>query len=267
MNFMADKKSRGIDRITGPIRTSSRPKHGRVAKAIEDGVLVAVYQPIVDLRTGAIFAFESLARSTDPELASPYTLFNLAVEEGSTGALGRALRALAVDEAPDCPLFINIHPHEFDEEFLVRTDDAMFYHSHEVYLEVTESVPLSHFEQCNGVLQEIRNKGIRLAIDDLGAGYSNLVYIAELIPDVVKLDMGLIRGLERSKRKQQVITAMVRMCDELGARVVAEGIETREELSSVIDCGAHFGQGFLLARPARPAPEVNWPFRPNVASR
>ncbi|MEM6531924.1 MAG: EAL domain-containing protein [Myxococcota bacterium] len=248
-----------VERLTSRFRRDAASSPGRIDGAIASGALTAVYQPIVDLRTGSTFAFESLARSAAPELPNPYVLFNTAVEERATGRLGRELRALAVNNAPDRPLFLNIHPHEFDEGFLVRTDDAMFYHEHEVFLEVTESVPLSHFEQCHGVLQEIRNKGMRLAIDDLGAGYSNLVYIAELVPDVVKLDMGLIRELQDSHRKQRVITAMVRMCEELGASVVGEGIETLDELRAVIDCGVHYGQGYLLARPAKPAPDVHWP--------
>lgn len=232
---------------------------GRIETAIKNHRLTAVYQPIVDLKTRKIFGYESLARSSDPALPNPYVLFNTAVDEHATGLLGRELRALAVNNAPQTPLFLNIHPHEFDEGLLVRTDDAMFYHEHDIFLEVTESVPLSHFEQCHGVLQEIRNKGLRLAIDDLGAGYSNLVYIAELVPDIVKLDMGLIRALHRSKRKRQVISAMVRMCEELGASVVAEGIETVDELRAVVDCGVHYGQGFMLARPAKPAPAIQWP--------
>ncbi|MEO1482966.1 MAG: EAL domain-containing protein [Myxococcota bacterium] len=248
-----------VERLASRFRRDPTGATGRIENAIASGCLTAVYQPIVDLRTGDTFAFESLARSSSPELPNPYVLFNTAVEERATGRLGRELRALAVDGAPDRPLFLNIHPHEFDEGFLVRTDDAMFYHEHEVFLEVTESVPLSHFEQCHGVLHEIRSKGMRLAIDDLGAGYSNLVYIAELVPDIVKLDMGLIRELQESHRKQRVITALVRMCEDLDASVVAEGIETPDELRAVIDCGVHYGQGYLLARPAKPAPDVFWP--------
>ncbi|MEO0811275.1 MAG: EAL domain-containing protein [Myxococcota bacterium] len=259
---MADKPRSVVERITSRFRRTEPVPSGTIERAIGGAMLTAVYQPIVDLQDGEVFAFESLARSTDPALPNPYVLFNTAVEEHSTGVLGRELRALAVEHAPDTPLFLNIHPHEFDEGFLVRTDDAMFYHPHEVYLEVTESVPLSHFEQCTGVLQEIRNKGMRLAIDDLGAGYSNLVYIAELVPEIVKLDMGLIRDLHISKRKQEIIRAMCTMCEELGAKVVAEGIETVDELQAVIDCGAHYGQGYLLARPAKPAPEVEWPREP-----
>ncbi len=263
---MGDKPQSVVERIASRFRRSSPPSVGRIERAIGESLITAVYQPIVDLESGEVFAFESLARSSAPELPNPYVLFNTAVEERSTGVLGRTLRALAVEHAPERPLFLNIHPHEFDEGFLVRTDDAMFYHPHEVFLEVTESVPLSHFEQCTGVLQEIRNKGMRLAIDDLGAGYSNLVYIAELIPEVVKLDMGLIRDLHNSKRKQEIIRAMCTMCEELGAKVVAEGIETEDELQAVIDCGAHYGQGFLLARPAKPAPTISWPRAPAEAA-
>lgn len=232
---------------------------GAIRELIATRCLFAVFQPIIDLGSGAAFAYESFARSHHPDFKSPHVMFHRAVDEKSSGLLGRALRALAVENAPDAPLFLNIHPNEFDEGFLVRTDDAMFYHPDRVYLEVTESVPLSHFTQCHGVLQEIRNKGMRLAIDDLGAGYSNLIYIAELAPDIVKLDMALIRKLELSERKQKVIRSICVLCEELGAHVVAEGIETEDELAAVIDCGAHYGQGYLLARPECRAPTVYWP--------
>lgn len=232
---------------------------GQIQRAIDEKTVYSVFQPIVELATQNIYAYECLARSTAKEFPHPGVLFNTAIEERAVGALGRALRQKGGDDAPEMPLFINIHPYEFDEGFLVRSDDALFFHDHPVYLEVTESVPLSHFKQCHGVLKEIRDKGIKLAIDDLGAGYSNLVYIADLIPDIVKLDMELVRDLDTLPRKRRIVSALVNLCEQLDARVVAEGVETKDELRAVIDCGAHFAQGFLLARPSLPAPTINWP--------
>ena len=119
---------------------------------------------------------------------------------------------------------------------------------------------MTHFELCVNVLREVCGRaGVHLVIDDLGAGYSNLNLIADLEPRVVKLDRKLVQDLHRKPRQQKVVSMVVRLCGELGATVVAEGIETRDEFLAVRDCGAHYGQGFLFARPSYPLPEIMWP--------
>ena len=124
-------------------------------------------------------------------------------------------------------------------------------------VQITESVPLSHFSLCHSVLSEVRSRGVLLAVDDLGAGYSNLKYIADLSPEVVKLDRGLIVNLQKGTRQHRLVRAIVRLCEDLGTKVVAEGIETEEEARAVLDSGAHYGQGFFFARPSYPPPPIN----------
>jgi len=218
-----------------------------------------VFQPVVDLRTRKTFAYEALVRSKSPAFANPMELFDAAVEHSCTGELGRMLREMSVEACPDHPLFLNVHPAELAEHFLVQTNDPIFDHSRDVYLEITEGVPLSHFELCKSILSEVRGRGIYLVVDDLGAGYSNLKYIADLHPRVVKLDRGLIAGLTQNTRLFKLVSAIVVLCEQLDAMVVAEGIETVTELDAVMAAGARFGQGYLLARPAFPLPEVTWP--------
>jgi EAL domain-containing protein (putative c-di-GMP-specific phosphodiesterase class I) len=225
---------------------------------IEKGLVRIVYQPIVDLRTGEIFAHEALARPNPDMFSGPLELFSAAVRAQRVGRLGRLLRGLSVENCPGVPLFLNIHPGEFGEGWLVRPDDPIFSHDSRVFLEITESVPISHYEFCHSVLEEVRSKGISLVVDDLGAGYSNLKYIADLTPEVVKLDRELIMGLVEQSRLFRLCKALVRLCNDLNAKVVCEGIETEEELQAVIATGAHFGQGYFLARPAYPAPAVSW---------
>lgn len=228
-------------------------------EVIEQRLCAIHFQPIVSLSTGEIFAYEALARPSHPALPGPLPLFAAAVAEGVCGELGSLLRRIAVDGCPGHPLFLNVHPAEFDSGFLVRPDDALVTHDEEVFLEITESVPLTHFEHCHTLLAEIRAKGVKLAVDDLGAGYSNLKYIADLAPDVVKLDRELIREMNRSKRLMLLVGSLVRLCEDLGALVVGEGIETVEELIATQALGVHFGQGFYLARPASPPPAVSAP--------
>ncbi len=219
------------------------------------GNLKVVYQPIVNLRTRRVFAYEALVRSSSPHFQGPPALFDEALRSRHLGALGRAIRELTFEHGPACPMFINIHPNEFDDGWLVQPDDPVFQHEHGVYLEITESVPLSHFTMCHSVLAEMRSRGAMLAVDDLGAGYSNLKYIADLSPEVVKLDRELIVNLRSGTRQHALVRAIVRLCEELGTKVVAEGIETEAEARAVMETGAHYGQGYYFARPAFPPPK------------
>jgi len=227
---------------------------------VEPEELSVVFQPIVDMRTGELFAHEALVRCSRRELANPLVLFERAVEAGCVGRLGRMIRDIAVPLSGTRPVFINVHPQELQEAWLVRPDDPIYSHDAEIYLEVTESVPLSHYALCLSVLREVRARGgIQLVVDDLGAGYSNLKRIADLEPQVVKLDRGLIMGVDQSARQHQLVSSVVRLCNDLNAMVVAEGIETESEFEALRDTGAHLGQGFLFARPAYPMPAVTWP--------
>ena len=226
--------------------------------AAED--LSVVFQPIIAMDDGHLFAYEALVRCRVPAYSSPLDLFQRASESGSTGELGRMIREIAVPLASGKPLFLNVHPDELRTGWLVRPDDPIFAHDHEVYLEVTESVPFTHFDLCHSVLSELRARGgVHLVVDDLGAGYSNLKRIADLEPKVVKLDRDLIANVHLSARQQQLVASVVRLCVDLGAVVVAEGIECGDEYSALCDTGAHYAQGFLFARPGFPMPKVSWP--------
>jgi EAL domain-containing protein (putative c-di-GMP-specific phosphodiesterase class I) len=240
-------------------QATKSPGDSAIRRVIEQREVRCVFQPVVDLRKQQIFAYESLARSAAPEFDGPLELFAAAVAESCTGELGRVLRQMSLDGCSGHPLFLNIHPAELNEKWVVQPDDPIFQHSEDVYLEITEAVPLSHFRLCQNMLAEVRGRGVHLVVDDLGAGYSNLKYIADLHPRVVKLDRGLVAGLSRDSRLFKLVAAIVRLCRELEARVVAEGIETADELDAVIAAGARYGQGYLLARPAFPPPSIVWP--------
>jgi EAL domain-containing protein (putative c-di-GMP-specific phosphodiesterase class I) len=228
--------------------------------------LSVVFQPIVKMTTGEIFANEALVRCASPDFASPPELFARAMAAGCVGRLGRMIREIAVPLSVGRPLFLNVHPQELNESWLVQPDDPIFAHDHDIFVEITESVPLTHFDLCLNILREVRSRGgVHLVVDDLGAGYSNLKSIADLEPRVVKLDRGLIAGLDQNRRQLQLVTSVVRLCKDLDALVVAEGIETVDEYSAVLDTGAQLGQGYLFARPGFPIPRVSWPPRDSAA--
>jgi EAL domain-containing protein (putative c-di-GMP-specific phosphodiesterase class I) len=215
----------------------------------------------VDLQTGQLFAYEALVRCTVARYASPFGLFERAAVEGVCGRLGRRIRESAFARCPTHNLFVNLHPHELSERWLVRPDDPICYHDAQVFLEITESATLEYFDLCLSVLKEVcARTGAHLVVDDLGAGYSNLMRVIDLEPEVVKLDRALVTGVDQHPRKQKLVQSMVNMCVELGAKVVAEGIETADELEAVRDMGVHYGQGYFLARPSFPPPAVSWPY-------
>lgn len=228
-----------------------------IRDVIEKRLVRIVFQPLYDMQRGKIFAYEALVRGTTPEFPGPAEILKSAVEADLIAELGRLLRGMAIEGCPDIPLFLNIHPGELNHGLLIRPDDPIYTHDQPIFIEITESVPLTHFRWCNEVLTEMRSRDICLAVDDLGSGYSNLKYIADLHPEVVKLDMSLIRDLDTTPRKKILVKAIVRLCVDLGARVVAEGIETQGEYEACLDTGAHLAQGFLLARPENPPPLVD----------
>jgi EAL domain-containing protein (putative c-di-GMP-specific phosphodiesterase class I) len=231
-----------------------------LAELVAPADLFVVFQPIVDLAKGTIFAHETLVRCRVPALANPLRLFDRAVADGCSGRLGRMIREIAVPLCSGIPLFVNVHPSELTAQWLVRPDDPIFSHDHDVYIEITEAVSFSHFRLCMDVLREVRSRErVHLVVDDLGAGFSNLKRIADLEPRVVKLDIELIRDIHLSRRQQLLVRAVVRLCEDLGASVVAEGIEKVEERDALLDTGAHYGQGYLFAKPAFPIPSIVWP--------
>lgn len=255
---MGDGRQDVIARVWG---SSSDDDSGTspLAMVLREHLVRVVFQPIVDLNTHRVFGHEALARSLSPHFPGPEALFLAAVREHRVGKLGRLLRAMALDGCTEYFLFLNVNPNEFDEGFLVQPDDPVFWHEHPLYMEITESVPLSHFALCTHVIGELRAKGVRVAIDDLGAGFSNLKYISDLEPDIVKVDRELVAGVDKNDRKHRLLDSIVSLCQQMGAAVVAEGIETREELKAVCASGAQYGQGYLLAYPDMPPPPCVWP--------
>jgi EAL domain-containing protein (putative c-di-GMP-specific phosphodiesterase class I) len=231
-------------------------------RSLTDAEIGVVFQPIVDIATGRLFAHEALVRCTRPEYVQPPVLFEHAVKEGACGRLGRKIRDAAFGTCGDVALFVNLHPEELSSRWLVRPDDPIGFHKRPVYLEITESATMAYFELCQSVLKELCVRtNARLVIDDFGAGYSNLERLILLEPAVVKLDLALTHDIHRERRKQIVTRHMINLCRDLGATVVAEGVETLDELECIRDLGVDYAQGYLLARPATPPPAFVWPLR------
>ena len=219
-----------------------------------------VFQPIVSLTNGEQYANEVLVRCKVPEYKNPGALFSRAEQENACGRLGRVIREVAFQHAAGMTLFVNIHPDELSSRWLVRPDDPLCFHDAPLYLEITESATLEHYDLCMSVLKEVCSRtGAALVVDDLGAGYSNLKRMIDLDPAIVKFDLTLARGLDKYPRQRTLVTQLVNLCRDLGSKVVIEGVETVDELKAAQDTGADYAQGFVLAMPSFPPPRVTWP--------
>ncbi len=226
----------------------------RFAAALDS--LWIAYQPIISWSRRTTFAWEALVRNEEPTLRSPPDLFEAAERLGRVQDLGRTVRdrvAQTLDRYP-IPglLFINLHAMELDDDSLLDAAAPLSQHAAKVVLEVTERAPLEQITDATARVAALRALGYRIAVDDLGAGYAGLTSFAHLEPEVVKVDMSLIRGIDQSLLKQKLLGSIVALCRDLGIEIIAEGIETAAERDALIRLGGDLCQGYLFARPERP---------------
>lgn len=239
--------------------TTDAPERRSSVRALKPDDIGVAFQPIVDLSTGEIFAYEALVRCKIEEFRAPPALFAQAEREHCCGRLGRMIRDVSFSSDVPSAIFINLHPAELSERWLVRPDDPIGFHDNDVYLEVTESAAFDQPELTRRVLKDVCDRvDARLVVDDFGAGYSDVFRVLELEPDVVKFDRNLISNADQDSAKRERLNYLVDLCTELGALVVVEGVETTGELRAVRESGAPLAQGYLFARPANPAPNVVW---------
>jgi EAL domain-containing protein (putative c-di-GMP-specific phosphodiesterase class I) len=221
------------------------------------------YQPIVSLKDHSVVGQEALLRTTSDEIRSPGAFFELAERTGHVRDLGRSIRAAIATTAnhrsPGTDIFVNLHPTDILDPRLYSSDESLLPYANHVVLEITERDAI---KDANGVrerLAYLRKCGFRVAVDDLGSGYSGLNYLALLEPDIVKLDMALTRDVHKIPVKQKLVEAMCALSHDLGATIVAEGVECVEEQEVLVNLGCDFLQGYLYAKPGKAFPEVRWP--------
>jgi EAL domain-containing protein (putative c-di-GMP-specific phosphodiesterase class I) len=220
------------------------------------------YQPIVSWSKRSTFAYEALVRNEEPTLRSPPDLFEAAERLGRTQDLGRTVRARVADTLDRDPvaglLFINLHAMELADDSLISPDAPLSRHASRVVLEITERAPLEQIRDASRRVAQLRALGYRIAVDDLGAGYAGLTSFAHLEPDVVKVDMSLIRGIDLSPMKQKLLGSIVDLCRDLGIEIIAEGVETPAERDALVRVGGDLCQGYLFARPEKPWASIDF---------
>jgi len=224
----------------------------RFSRALEKAWMA--FQPIVDIKEKRVFAYEALLRTDEESLRRTDIFIATAERLDQVHALGRTVRravAKAADAVPgDALLFVNVHGLELNDEELFAADAGLGPLAGRVVLEITERTGIDPAAGPTRVAM-LRKLGYRIAVDDLGAGYAALGALASLEPEVVKLDMSLVRDIDRHPVKQRVVAAIASLCRELGGRVVAEGVETPAELETIKRSGIDLIQGYLIAKPQR----------------
>jgi EAL domain-containing protein (putative c-di-GMP-specific phosphodiesterase class I) len=186
-------------------------------------------------------------------MPNPGVLFGAAERLGRVHELGRTIRrsvALDMEGAAGLTVFVNVHSRELADEALFTPDQGLSRHAKTVVLEITERASLEGVPDVRTRVGALRRLGYRIAVDDLGAGYAGLTTFAALEPDIVKLDMALVRGVDREAIKRRLISSMVAVSKESGVLVVAEGVETEAEAQILKELGCDLLQGFLFGRPA-----------------
>lgn len=252
---LADLKRRALEVCeSGAWRTDEGSLEERFGCALSK--LYMVYQPIVVAGSGATFGFEALVRTAEETLGSPDQLFAAAERLGRVQELGRVIRSRVSSELHNAPpgsmLFVNLHASDLNDAELYLPGSPLSRHASRVVLEITERKSLDSVADLRERLAELRKLGFRIAVDDLGAGYAGLNCFNALEPDIVKLDMSLIRDVDSAPRKRALVESMIRVCQQdLGIQVVCEGVETEAERDVLISLGSALLQGYLFARPQR----------------
>jgi EAL domain-containing protein (putative c-di-GMP-specific phosphodiesterase class I) len=220
------------------------------------------FQPILRAGDHSVFGYEALLRTEEPTLIRPDLVVDAAERLSSLPRLGRKVRELAATAMlradPNAALFINLHPLDLADEQLFDAMAPLSQIASRVILEVTERAAIEQVDAVERRVSQLRERGFRIAVDDLGAGYAGLSSFALLEPEIVKLDVSLLRDIDQSPVKQKLVASMTTLCKDMGFLVVAEGIETRAERDCVVALGCDLLQGFLFARPGRPFPTATW---------
>jgi len=217
------------------------------------------YHPIVSWSQRRVFGYEALLRSNEASLPHPGAVLDAAERLDCLDLLGRTIRDRAAEPMAaraDGTLFVNLHVTDLLDPVLVAPDAPLSRIASRVVLEITERSSLDTVKDARSRVAQLREMGFRIAVDDLGAGYAGLTSFALLEPEIVKLDMSLVRDVHCTPTKQKIIRSMVRLCKDMGILVVAEGVETSDERDALVELGCDLLQGFLFAKPGRAFPEV-----------
>lgn len=222
--------------------------------------LFIVVQPVLAVSSRTIFAYEALLRTDDPVFPDASAFLEAAERLACVRELERRIFVRLGELLPAMPeavtLLVNLHPQTLAEPELCTELAPLVPFAPRVIFEITERSSLHDIGGAREQVDRLRQLGFRIAVDDLGAGYAGLTSIALLQPDFVKIDMELVRGVEASATRAILIASVVALCERLGIRVIAEGVETAAEQARLVELGCDLLQGYHIAKPGKPLPHV-----------
>ena len=231
---------------------------------LEQRRLSALFQPIIDLKSGEFLGFEGLIRGpADSPLHSPINLFGAAEQQGLQLELEMLSRQVVLETFAKLNLpgnlFLNVSPETLTNPSFKDGQTLTFLKQlgldpARVIIEITENQPTFDFEAMRDALLHYRGMGFKIAIDDLGEGFSSLRLWSELRPEFIKIDMHFVQGVDRDPIKLQFLKSIQHIAESCGTHVIAEGVETEAELRVVKDIGIALGQGYFIARPSPTPP-------------
>jgi EAL domain-containing protein (putative c-di-GMP-specific phosphodiesterase class I) len=228
---------------------------------LENNSLTAHFQPIVDMKTNKIFAYEALTRGVLPngDLMYPDVLFKKSERNDTNFVLDRmcretALKTTAVKKI-DAKVFINFIPTSiYDPQFClastVKWAKQLEFDPKNIVFEVVETQNVKDKEHLKTILNYYRKEGFLIALDDVGEGYSSLNMIIDIKPDIIKVDRNIIENIDKDTMKQSIYRALRTICIENGIKLLAEGVETPYELEKVKEIGVDYAQGYYFAKPS-----------------
>ncbi len=229
-------------------------------QCVDGGMFSLAIQPMFTARTRGLAAVELLLRSTHPTLSDPLRVLDSVERSGREADLGRVVNQLAAGWMQRVPasvdVFVNTHPAQFAGPRALEAFACLEPFAARTVLEITERAPLSDYHGAEEALGELGRRGFRIAVDDIGSGYNSLSVLAELSPAFIKADMSIVRNAHREPRKQRLLQLLANFASATGSELVAEGVESEEEASTAVRCGANLLQGFHLARPGAAWPPV-----------
>jgi diguanylate cyclase (GGDEF)-like protein len=236
-----------------------------IASAIEAGQIVPYYQPLIDLKSGTVLGCEALARWEHPRrgLLPPSILIPIAEGTGSISEMTFSLLHQAIRDAKTWPdelsVSINLSPRQFADSWLAEkilralTDNT--FPAHRLEFEITETTFIDRVDEAKTTLQSLHNLGVKIALDDFGAGYSGLPYLRQFEFDRIKIDRSFVTDMLTNPADQKIVEAILSFSRALGLQTTAEGIESLEVRNRLIELGCSTGQGFYFCKP-KPNSEV-----------
>ena len=240
-------------------RITARRQRQRFIEVLLRGELHSVFEPIVEVGSMTVHGYEALIRGPEgTDLHSPLALFRTADEEDLSVQLDCLCRRKALEGAVGLPggtkLFLNIRPsaiHDpsFKADALCRTLEATQLSPRDLVFEISEQESIGNFEIFREVRDSYGKLGFQIALDDTGAGYASLEAVMELAPDYITVDRAFVSGVDEDPAHQELLRALHTVAGRIGSRIIAEGLDTLEELSTLEALGIPFGQGWLFGKP------------------